>query len=272
MRVLVFGAKGMLGSMVTFIGVSETTHEIISLTRDDFDVEKDSLDKLNNIVIEGAWVVNCIGAIPQKKPNEEQYRLLNEEFPHTLSAWCKQKGMKLIHISTNCVFSGKDSDCLETDIPDAEDVYGQTKAKGEPLEYGLTFRCSIIGPEVEGRVSGLMEWFFAQEGKIQGYTDHFWNGLTTLELARKIYQFIDIDYNSQKLLHFWSNTVSKYELLCMMRDVSGKEIDIEPVSKGIKYYTLKSLFTPPNSLEEQIYELFKKMDSFDTFYKKENKK
>jgi dTDP-4-dehydrorhamnose reductase len=268
MRILVFGAKGMLGSMVTFVGVSETKHEIIPLTRDDFDVEKDSLEKLESIACGGAWVVNCIGAIPQKKPTEEQYRLLNEEFPHKLSAWCKQKDMKLIHISTNCVFSGKHPDLVETDIPDEEEIYGKTKAKGEPLDYGLTFRCSIIGPEVEGRVSGLMEWFFAQEGKIQGYTDHSWNGLTTLELARKVYNFLDINYSSEKLLHFWSNTVSKYDLLCMLRDMSGKQIEIEPVSKGRKYYTLKSLFTPPNSLEEQIYELFKKIDGYDNFYKK----
>lgn len=265
MRILVFGAKGMLGSMVTFVGVKETNHDIIPLTRDVFDVEKDSLDKLTIMACEGAWVINCVGAIPQKNPTAEQYKLLNEEFPHTLAAWCKQHGMKLIHISTNCVFSGKATDCLETDIPDAEDVYGQTKAKGEPLEYGLTFRCSIIGPEIEGRVSGLMEWFFAQEGKVQGYTDHFWNGLTTLELARKVYNFIDINYSTEKLLHFWSNTVSKYDLLCMMRDLSGKQIEIEPVSKGTKYYTLKSLFTPPNSLEKQLYELFKKMDEYRQF-------
>jgi dTDP-4-dehydrorhamnose reductase len=270
MRVLVLGAKGMLGSMVSFIGRKEKSYEIVPLTRNEFDVEKDSIEKLNEYCLERAgekiWVINCIGAIPQKKPNEKQYRMLNEEFPHILAAWCKKKGVKLIHVSTNCVFSGKHPYLVETDSPDEEDIYGKTKARGEPLEYGLTLRCSIIGPEVEGRVSGLMAWFFAQEGTVQGYTDHFWNGLTTLELARTLYTFIERNYENQNLLHMWSNTVSKYALLCMLRDASGKQIEIQPIAKGEKHYTLKSLFTVPISLEEQIRDLFKIKSEYDKIY------
>jgi len=268
MRVLVLGAKGMLGSMVTFIGRKETSYNIFPFTRNEFDVEIDSIEKLDTYIVEGEkiWVINCIGAIPQKKPTDEQYTLLNEKFPHRLASWCKSKDVKLIHVSTNCVFSGKHPYLIETDIPDEEDIYGSSKAKGEPFEYGLTLRCSIIGPEVEGRVSGLMAWFFAQEGTIQGYTDHTWNGLTTLELARTIFYFIERNYENQNLLHLWSNTVSKYELLCMLQNKTGKQIEIQPVAKGEKHYTLKSLFTVPKSLNEQLDDLFKIKSEYDKIY------
>jgi dTDP-4-dehydrorhamnose reductase len=255
MSVLVLGAHGMLGSMVTWYGSSHTSYKILSTSRKLFDAIAQPVDVLEPFVKTALCVVNCIGAIPQKSYSDEKLVQLNTTFPIKLAELCKKLNVPLLHISTNCVFSGKNGDCLETSKPDAEDSYGVSKALGEPSS-AVVLRCSIIGPEL-GSAFGLLEWFLHSDGYVNGFTDHYWNGLTTYELAKQIFRIIDHRDFGPRIQHFYSaNTLSKYELLKTIADTFAKPCTINPIVKGEKFYTLKSLASPPSpELQTQIRDL-----------------
>jgi dTDP-4-dehydrorhamnose reductase len=256
MRVIILGANGMLGSMMTTYGKT-TANEVCALTRTDFNVLINPVEHLDQLLTEDCCIVNCIGAIPQKHYSETEFHVLNTDFPHILTNYCKKHRIPLFHISTNCVFSGATPNCVETDIPDAEDVYGASKAHGEPIEWAVVLRCSILGPERSSH-TGLMDWFLTTSNtSVNGYTDSMWNGLTTLELSKYIYEQIDKKQFAHCLVHLYSeNTLSKYELLTTLRRLYSKIIEIVPVQNGLKYYTLQSLITSPRkTIEEQLAEL-----------------
>ena len=190
--ILLLGSNGMLGSMIHFLAKTQYSHySIISLSKNEFDVCKSDISTLDDYVSSNCIIINCIGAIPQKEYSYEDYNIINITFPQNLAQYCKIKNIKLIHISTNCVFSGDKDNCNENDISNATDIYGKTKYLGEP-SYGLVIRCSIIGPE-KHTFCGLLEWFLNSSGEINGFTDSFWNGLTTLELSKIIFNLIDND-------------------------------------------------------------------------------
>lgn len=255
MKIVILGSNGMLGSMLTFIA-KRYNNDIIPLSRKEFDVEKDNISKLSLYIKDQCCVVNCIGAIPQKQYSDNDYKKLNTEFPLKLSELCKMYSVPLIHISTNCVFSGKEPNCLETNIPDAIDLYGLSKCEGEP-EDCTVIRSSIIGPE-RNTTYGLMEWFLSKDGIVNGYTDHYWNGLTTLELSKVILNMIRKRSFINGVQHLYSyNTVSKFELLNIISKRSNSKCNIIPIEAGIKYYTLNSNINSPRiSLEQQITDLF----------------
>lgn len=280
MKIIILGANGMLGSMMTFVGNKER-RTIVPLTRKEFNVIDDPIDKLRTWIDSDCCIVNCIGAIPQKKYSESEFRTLNTDFSLALAGFCETHSVPYIHISTNCVFSGKHDNCLETDVADAEDVYGRSKLAGESTRYGVVIRCSIIGPEF-GTHNGLMEWFLHNTAPyVNGYADSFWNGVTTLELSNIIYARIDSRKFSHDLVHVYSNTtVTKYELLCILQrvfiptniqfgqqrcpgldDLSALRrcdtIEIIKTYNGLKYYTLKShTSTACKHIEEQLRELY----------------
>lgn len=270
MTIILLGSNGMLGSMLHFLLKTQYSNiPSISLSKSDFDVLNDDISKLDSyITFDESIVINCIGAIPQKKYSYQDYYKINEIFPKTLSNYCKSKKIKLIHISTNCVFSGYKDNCLETDIPDANDEYGISKFRGEP-EYGLTIRCSIIGPE-KHIFCGLMEWFLHNtSSEINGFTDHFWNGLTTLELSKIILEFVENKNIESKLLHYYSeNTLSKYEILEYLNRQFRLNVTLNKKELGTKYYTLSSNFTKPRkSIFNQIDELFSIYNNYKQFYR-----
>ncbi len=240
MKLIILGAKGMMGSMMAFVCNSKSV-PYVALGRTEFDALISSIDSLEQWCNEPCCIVNCIGAIPQKIYSADEMKYLNQEFPHRLSEFCKDRDISLIHLSTNCVFSGNKSMCNESDIPDADDLYGQSKRLGEPT-YGLVIRSSIIGLESQSAF-GLLEWFLHSTSEsIQGYTDHFWNGLTTLELSNFIVtKILEDSIPEYGCIHLHSDTtVSKYELLTYSKSLFNKSIDILPVEKGCKYYTLVS--------------------------------
>jgi len=261
MKIIILGSNGMLGSMLSFIG-KRYNKDIISLSRKDFDVEKDNINKLANYIQDDSCIVNCIGAIPQKKYSDNSYKQLNTEFPLNLAKLCNKYSIPLIHISTNCVFSGNNPNCIETDIPDANDLYGRTKYEGEPI-HCTVLRCSIIGPE-RNTSCGLMEWFLSKDGIVNGYVDHYWNGLTTLELSNVILNIIDENKFINGIQHLYSqNSLSKFELLKLISEKFSSKCTIVPISAGIKYYTLKSTINPPRiSLEQQITDLFDILNNY----------
>jgi dTDP-4-dehydrorhamnose reductase len=260
MKIIVLGSNGMLGSMIVFL-CKKKNYDCLAIGRYEFDVLKHSITELEKHVKEECVIVNCIGAIPQKKYNEEEFEKLNKSFPLELAEFCKNRSIPLLHISTNCVFSGEKRNYIETDEAKAHDVYGRTKKEGEP-EYGVVLRTSIIGFEKNYR-AGLLEWFLQNEsGELNGYVDSYWNGLTTLEFAKVILEIIDQKEFKTRTNHFYSeNTVSKYELLEYVNNKfrKGKKI-VKKESRQI-YSTLSSLFTKPRK------NIFLQIDELHEIYK-----
>ncbi len=261
----------MLGSMIQFVGNKLYHHlSMIGLSRNEFDIIRDDMHTLDKYIPDrrcDCVIVNCIGAIPQKTYSDDDFKRINVLFPLELSAYCSERGIPLIHVSTNCVFSGKKSGCLESDIPDAEDVYGLTKWKGEP-SYGLTIRCSIIGPERHS-FSGLMEWFLTNPStSVFGYTDSYWNGLTTYELSTIILDRICQSDIPNKVIHYYSeNTISKYDLLQQLNTIFHTGKTINSKTNGVKFYTLSSDVTVPRkNISLQLQELHTIYETYKTYY------
>ncbi len=180
-------------------------------------------------------VINCMGIIKQLPSADDALKTitLNALLPHRLAVICNAIGAKLIHISTDCVFSGNTGNYLESDTPDPRDLYGRTKLLGEVNdEHCLTIRTSIIGHELKGS-SGLLEWFLSRKDKIKGYTYAIFSGLPTIELARIIREFV-IPYFAmpnpvlQGLYQISTEPISKYDLLQRIAKVYQKPIEIEP--------------------------------------------
>ena len=159
-------------------------------------------------------VINCVGILNQDaEDNPHKAIFFNAYLPHFLAKEGTEKNFKLIHISTDCVFSGEKGGYTEQDVKDGIGFYAQSKALGE-VDYGqhLTIRTSIIGPELKDTGIGLYHWFMQQSGTITGYTNAFWGGVTTLELAKAIEA--TMEQNITGLIHLTNgHKISKFELL-----------------------------------------------------------
>jgi dTDP-4-dehydrorhamnose reductase len=258
MKIVILGSSGMLGSMLVFVGKKRGLN-VQSIGRQMFDVLRDPVESLDALIQSeegGVCFINCIGCIPQRKYSYEDYKKINEEFPKYLAAYCQSHNFGLIHISTNCVFKGDKPYCKEDDLLTAEDTYGKTKGLGEP-SYGIVLRASIIGPEKHSSF-GLLAWFLKNSAsQIQGYTQQFWNGLTTLELSSCIYdEFLEKSWGSEIVHLYSSRTLSKYELLSTCKDIFAKEILIEPYIGDARHYTLSSSkLAARKDIEEQLHDL-----------------
>ena len=175
-------------------------------------------------------VINCIGLIKQiPLANDPLLSIsLNALFPHQVSLLCRTAGIRMIHISTDCVFSGKKGRYVESDQPDAEDLYGRTKLLGEVVyPHTITLRSSIIGRELKTRF-GLIEWFLAQKETIRGYKKAIYTGFTTDELSRVILNYVIPHTNLMGLYHVSSDPISKYDLLMLAKDSFGRDVTILP--------------------------------------------
>lgn len=176
-------------------------------------------------------VINAIGIIKQLPTAKDPIISLavNSLFPHRLAVLCQAADARLIHISTDCVFSGRKGMYTEDDVPDAEDLYGRSKLLGEVSGLRcLTLRTSIIGREL-GTANGLVEWFLSNRGGcVQGYTNAIYTGFPTLILAQVIADVIERHPELSGLYHVSSEPISKYELLCLLREAYQLSIDIEP--------------------------------------------
>lgn len=176
-------------------------------------------------------VINCIGVIKQLEDAKKPLTAiaLNSLFPHRLAQVCSAAGIRLLHVSTDCVFSGRKGGYTEDDIPDAEDLYGRTKLLGEVSTPGcLTLRTSIIGRDFL-KQSALLEWFLSnRDGRVRGYVNAIYSGFTTQALAR-IMKALIVDYpHLSGLYHVSSRPINKYDLLTKVRDAMQLAIDIEP--------------------------------------------
>ena len=170
-----------------------------------------------------AVVVNCVGVIKQRPEvqNAVHTVTVNALFPHQLAEECARRGMRLVHVSTDCVFSGDRGGYVETDIPDPPDLYGRSKLLGEvDRAPALTLRTSIIGHELNGHRS-LVDWFLSQEAVVSGYTKAIYSGVTTVEFARLLRSVVLPREDLTGLYHVAASPISKYELLKLVADAYG---------------------------------------------------
>lgn len=255
MKVAVLGSSGMLGGMVTkylkVVGHNVTEHSRVNgfnvLLPTDCDVTDGcALCLLDELFLDNKpdYIVNCIGTIkPMFTPDYLADAIYtNAIFPRLLADWCNQENIKLIHITTDCVFSGQKGKYTEEDKHDALDDYGKSKSLGEPANC-MVLRTSIIGPEFDGNKRSLLEWLFSQNGKeINGYTNHLWNGVTTLELAKLINLIMKRDLYGEEVFHLHSEDITKNDLLSLYRDVFALDIKINAVEvKDVCDRTLRSV-------------------------------
>ena len=251
MKIFIFGANGMLGSYISkYI-------DSVQITRKDIDASKIlQMRKRLNVInpVRGDVIINCIGITNKQRKSKRSFFIVNSLFPKLLADYCEDRGVNMIHISTDCVFSGKDGGYDEYSIPDELSVYGLSKSSGEPDNCSV-IRTSIIG---ENRNSDLdlLEWVRKHKGKeINGWVNHFWNGVTCLQFAKICKELIDNKDFHFKLRHYFSETVSKAELIEMINDIYELGIKVNKVETDICDRTLTSRFdcTMP-SLRKQIIE------------------
>ncbi|MEH1031085.1 dTDP-4-dehydrorhamnose reductase [Micromonospora profundi] len=175
-------------------------------------------------------VVNCVGVIKQRPDVEDAPNTIavNALFPHVLARECAAQGTRLVQVSTDCVFSGRHGDYREQDIPDPYDLYGRAKLLGETVQApALTLRTSIIGHEL-GTARSLVDWFLAQRGTVNGYTEAIYSGVTTVEFAAMLRTVVLPRPDLTGLYHVASAPISKYELLKIVAEVYGWPGRIEP--------------------------------------------
>ncbi|MDD3322943.1 MAG: SDR family oxidoreductase [Paludibacter sp.] len=244
-KLLLLGATGMAGHVAYYYlnatGKYEITNVVFRNKLTDDSLILDITDKLATKKllrdVQPDIILNCVGILirgSQLYPDNAIY--INAYFPHLLERLAAEVNAKLIHISTDCVFSGLKGNYSETDIRDADDIYGKSKGLGEVInDKDLTIRTSIIGPELKKNGEGLFHWFMNQKGQINGYIGAYWGGVTTLELVKAIDSAID-----QKivgLVHLTNGErISKYDLISLFKEIwkrddliimpcNGKSID-----------------------------------------------
>jgi dTDP-4-dehydrorhamnose reductase len=175
-------------------------------------------------------VVNCVGVVKQAAQAKDPLAVLplNALLPHRLARLCSLLGARLVHISTDCVFSGDRGSYTEADRPDAEDLYGRSKLLGEVDEpHAVTLRTSIVGRELESR-HGLVEWFLSQSGAVRGFTRAVFSGVTTEELARVILQHVLPNPGLRGVWQVSAAPITKHDLLLLLREAYGLDLRIEP--------------------------------------------
>jgi dTDP-4-dehydrorhamnose reductase len=244
-KILVLGASGMLGNAVLRYFATHTDHEVVGSIRAEgargllpFNVQDnvvtagsvDDPDMLARLFdrTQPTVVINCVGLVKQLDEANDPLSAIpiNSILPHRLGRLCSLVGARLVHLSTDCVFSGAKGMYSESDVPDANDVYGRTKLLGEvSYAHTITLRTSIIGHELKGS-SSLIGWFLAQQGSVKGFSRAVFSGLPTVEIARIINEHVLPDAGLHGLYHLSADPIDKYQLLQLVANVYGKETDI----------------------------------------------
>jgi len=287
-KVLILGGTGMLGhkvwqefdkrfdTWVTIRGPVEPWQHLPF-----FKEEKviENVDAFSRESINGAFdqvqpevVVNCIGIIKKMKESESPVSAItiNALLPHWLAELCQERATRLIHISTDCVFSGKAGSYAEKDLPDPYDLYGRTKLLGEVTEEGcLTLRTSIIGRELKRSV-GLLEWFLSQRNKtIQGYKHAIFTGFITSELAAILANIVANHPGLHGLYQISSDPINKYDLLNMIKEALHLEINIDEytgvfIDRSLNSTKLRAIlkYQPP-TWEEMIQRLSSEVEQYE---------
>ncbi len=249
MNILVLGASGMLGNVVFRLLSEKIEWRVFGTIRSGADRNFFSSDASNRLLSEvdaGNFdsivqaynisrpdvVINCIGLVKQLADAEDPLEAIpiNSLLPHRLAKLCEAFSARLIHISTDCVFSGDKGMYRETDYADARDLYGRTKLLGEvDYDNAVTLRTSIIGPELKG-ANGLLAWFLSQSGSCTGFTRAIFSGVPTIVLAYIIRDIFISRTDLHGVYHVASKPISKFDLLSLIAEIYGKKIKIVPKS------------------------------------------
>jgi dTDP-4-dehydrorhamnose reductase len=239
-KIIVLGANGMGGHIIAK-GLQEFENfDVVCVARNASIISRTKILDVTDFVklrslIESELpdiIINCIGILNETAENNpEQAILINSYLPHFLESLTKESSIKVIHISTDCVFSGKEGNYLESSFKNGVGFYSQTKSLGElNNSKDLTFRTSIIGPELNKNGIGLFNWFVSQENEINGYTQAYWTGVTTLELLKAIKQAIDEELTGLYHLVF-EQKISKFELLNIINNEFSLGLKVNPNNK-----------------------------------------
>jgi dTDP-4-dehydrorhamnose reductase len=244
-HIVVIGSSGMLGNTVTRYFFQKTGFSVTGTVR-----SKDSIDLLpQNLQGNIVWgidvdcfdtvrefireqqpdiVINCVGLVKQLSDANDPLTALpiNSLFPHMLARFCAEYSARVVHMSTDCVFSGLKGRYLEDDVPDAYDLYGVSKRLGE-VNYpnAVTLRTSIIGHELNGNRS-LIDWFLSQEGSVKGFSEAVFSGLPTVEIARIIRNYVIPNEQLRGVYHVSAEPINKYDLLKLVANVYGHNTQI----------------------------------------------
>lgn len=247
MRVLVLGASGMLGNAVLRVLDERQDWEVFGTVRSS-SVSRFFTDRIARRLIAGCDVgdhdalvkvlaqvrpdviVNCIGLIKQLADADDPLQAIpiNSLLPHRLAGLCALVGARLVHMSTDCVFSGEKGNYSESDPSDAKDLYGKSKFLGEvDYPYAVTLRTSIVGHELQS-AHGLIDWFLSQHDQCKGYNKAIFSGLPTVALAKIIRDVVIPNQDLSGVYHVAAKPISKYDLLKLVASVYGKTIEIVP--------------------------------------------
>lgn len=268
MRFLVLGASGMAGHLISLY-LKERGYDVTGFSRRgvpflDSQVLGDARDEalLSETVASEGYdvVINCVGVLNKAVETNPGAAWLNGELPHVLAQMTEGIPTRVFHMSTDCVFAGNTGPYTEGSVPDGQSAYDRTKAAGE-LNDGknLTFRNSIVGPDMSPRGIGLLNWFMQQPGPVKGYTGAIWTGLTTLELAKAMEH--EAGEDATGLVNMVpEGSISKYDLLKLFnRELRGGSIEVEPdAGLQLDKTLVRTNFGPtyaPKPYPEQVREM-----------------
>ncbi|MBC7405114.1 MAG: SDR family oxidoreductase [Cytophaga sp.] len=245
MKVLVFGASGMIGSAMVRV-LSETKEwQVFGTLRSDAskrffspsiasrlltNIDVDSQDALVRVFaqVKPDVVINCIGLTKHHIEASDPLLAIpvNALLPHRMAALCAVVGARLVHVSTDCIFSGAKGSYVEEDAADASDLYGKSKFLGEVnYPHAITLRTSTIGHELE-TTYGLLEWFLSQEGSCKGFNQAIFSGLPNTVFAQIVRDIVIPRADLSGLYHVGTAPIGKYDLLRLIADIYGKSIDV----------------------------------------------
>lgn len=246
MKILVLGASGMLGNAMLRVMSGQEAWSVFGTVRGADPalhaaapsavlipgVHADQPDSLLAAFAQARpdVVINCVGLVKQLTNAEDPLVAvpINTLLPHRLARMCEVAGARLVHVSTDCVFSGKQGNYTELDQADAQDVYGRSKLLGEvDYPHAVTLRTSIIGHELRS-AHGLIDWFLSQQARVKGYTEAVFSGLPTCELARVVRDFVIPHASLRGAYHVAAEPISKHDLLQIVNREYGKNLQIEP--------------------------------------------
>lgn len=246
-KILVLGASGMLGNALLRFFATRTAHDVIGIVRSERSINllpgevRGRVDAAGDVEDVDALVsmfdrhrptvvINCVGLVKQLSDAKDPLSAIpiNAVLPHRLARLCALAGARLVHLSTDCVFSGAKGMYVEDDLPDARDIYGRSKLLGE-VEYPhtITLRTSIIGHELAGNHS-LICWFLSQSGSVRGFSRAIFSGFPTVEIARIIDTHVLPRQDLSGLYHLSAPPIDKYSLLRLVADAYGSTVAIEP--------------------------------------------
>lgn len=280
MKVLILGSIGMAGHTITLY-FKEQGHDVTAYSMKPFEFCNNIIgnafetDKFKEMLLDGDYdfVINCIGLLNQVADHNPSMAVyLNSYLPHLVADTLKDRNTKLIHMSTDCVFAGNTAPYTEFSLRDGTTFYDRTKALGEVVDHkNLTFRNSIIGPDMNVEGIGLFNWFMKQRGSISGFTSAMWTGVTTLTLAKAMEQAGREDLTG--LFNLVNNeSISKYDLLKLFntyfRDdsITIKPSDSLRLDKSLRCTRMDEFSFKVPSYEQMVIEMKEWVDNHKDLY------